>query len=192
MAAPIVLASRSPQRRAILTQLALAFRVEAPAYDEPPLPLDPPALVETHSRAKARSVERRPGDGFVLGVDTAVIVDGAVYGKPADEAEARASLRLLAGREHVVLSGLTLLGGAGERTAHAATTVRFRPVDEREIEDYVASGEWRGRAGGYAIQGRGAGLVESVEGCFYNVVGLPVALLMRFLAAADAATSADR
>jgi septum formation protein len=185
-AAPIVLASRSPQRRAILEQLGLAFRLASPDYDEPPLALPPAELVQVHSRAKARSVEVQPGDGPVLGVDTEVVVDGDVFGKPADEVEAAESLRRLAGREHVVVSGLTLLDGELERTGHAATTVRFRPLTGDEVAGYVAAGEWQGRAGGYAIQGRGAGLVESVEGCFYNVVGLPVALLMRFLLGLDA------
>jgi septum formation protein len=181
-----VLASRSPQRRAILDQLGLPFRLAEPDYDEPPLALSPAELVEEHSRAKARSVATLPGDGPVLAVDTEVVVDGAVFGKPADEDAALASLSSLAGREHLVVSGLTLLDAGREQTAHALTTVRFRPLGDDEIAAYVATGEWRGRAGGYAIQGRGAGLVEAIDGCFYNVVGLPVALLMRLLHPPDA------
>jgi septum formation protein len=179
--APLLLASRSPQRRAILEQLGLPFRVLEPAYHEVPLTLPPEDVVRAYAEGKARSVERRAGDGPVLGVDTDVVLDGDLLGKPADAAAATAMLRRLAGRDHVVLSGLSLLDEQGQHTDLAATTVRFRPLDEREIADYVAMGEWRGRAGAYAIQGRGAALVERIDGCFYNVVGLPVALLVRLL-----------
>jgi septum formation protein len=180
-ALPLLLASSSPQRRAILDQLGLPYRVVSPAYDELPLPLEPIELVRTHARGKARSVERAEGDGAILGVDTAVVIDGEVLGKPVDAGHARAMLGRLAGREHVVASGLTLRLGELETTEHATTAVRFRPLDRRELDDYVALGEWRGRAGGYAIQGRGAALVESVDGDYLNVVGLPVALLVRVL-----------
>jgi septum formation protein len=186
-ARPLVLASRSPQRRAILEQLGLAFRIVEPDYVEEPLDVGPASLVEAHSLGKARSVEPGPSDGPVLGVDTAVVVDGVVHGKPVDEAHAIASVRLLAGREHLVVSGLTLRENGRERTAHAVTTVRFRPLRDDEVERYVATSEWRGRAGGYAIQGRGAALVEAIDGCFYNVVGLPVALLVQMLAASPQA-----
>ena len=125
--------------------------------------------------AKARSVE---GD-LVLGVDTAVEVDGRIFGKPRDEAEARRVLRLLEGREHNVWSGLALVGGGRERTTASATEVRFRRLGPEEIDWYVARGEWRERAGGYAIQGRGAALVDRIEGDYFNVVGLPVAELVR-------------
>jgi septum formation protein len=178
---PLVLASTSPQRRAILDQLGLPFRVEAPAYEEHALDLDPIALVEAHSRGKAASVTPRPGDGPVLGVDTAVVIDDLVLGKPGDAEEARAMLRRLAGRRHEVISGLTLIAGDGPVTGHAVTGVTFRPVDEEEIDGYVATGEWRGRAAGYAIQGRGARLVAGVEGDYLNVVGLPAALLLELI-----------
>jgi septum formation protein len=180
-ALPLVLASRSPQRRAILTQLALPYRVVEPDYEERALPLAPIELVEAHARGKARSVERAPSDGAVLGVDTAVVIDGDVLGKPVDTDDARAMLGRLAGREHIVISGLTLRHGEDEITAHAATVVRFRACTPDELEAYVQIGEWQGRAGGYAIQGRGAALVESVTGDYANVVGLPVALLVRVL-----------
>jgi septum formation protein len=181
---PLVLASRSPQRRAILTQLGLPFRVVEPSYEERPLPLSPQELVQAYSQGKARSVEPGPDDGPVLGVDTEVAVDGRVYGKPADEAAARQMLAELAGREHLVVSGLTLIGAGGvEQTGLSVTSVRFRPLHADEVEAYVAAGEWHGRAGGYAIQGRGAALVERIEGDYSNVVGLPVALLVAFLRA---------
>jgi septum formation protein len=176
----LVLASRSPQRRAILTQLGLAFRIAEPCYDELPLALAPHKLAERHSLGKARSVE--PADGeTVLGVDTLVLIDGQVLGKPADAAQAAEMLALLAGRTHHVVSGLTLRDALGEHTGHARTAVHFRPLDARAIDDYLARGEWRGRAGAYAIQEAGAALVTRVEGCFFNVVGLPVALLVEML-----------
>jgi septum formation protein len=180
-ALPLLLASRSPQRRAILTQLAVPFRVVEPDYDEQALPVEAIELVETHARGKARSVERVAGDGAVLGVDTAVVVDRDVLGKPVDAAQAREMLGRLAGREHVVASGLCLRLDRLELTEHATTVVRFRALASSELDAYVALGEWQGRAGGYAIQGRGAALVESVSGDYANVVGLPVSLLVRVL-----------
>jgi septum formation protein len=180
-APPLLLASTSPQRRAILEQLGLPFRAVAPAYEELWLPVPPLELVETHARGKARSVERGPGDGAIVGVDTAVVIDGEALGKPADAGEARQMLRRLDGREHVVSSGLTLRHDGFEATGHAQTVVRFRALSAGETDAYVALGEWRGRAGGYAIQGRGAALVEELEGDYPNVVGFPVALLMRLL-----------
>jgi septum formation protein len=176
----LVLASRSPQRRAILTQLGLEFRVVEPAYDELPLPLAPHELAERHSLGKARSVDAAESE-TVLGVDTLVVIGDEVLGKPGDEAEARRMLALLAGRTHAVVSGLTLRDASGERTGHARTAVRFRPLDSSAIDEYVARGEWRGRAGAYAIQEAGAALVSNIEGCFFNVVGLPVALLVEML-----------
>jgi septum formation protein len=177
-----VLASRSPQRRALLTQLRLPFRVAEPDYDEPDLPVAPAELVRTHALAKARSVTPEAGDGPVLGVDTAVVLaDATVLGKPADAPAARAMLARLEGREHRVLSGLALIAGGRELVGHAETVVRFRPLTADEIDAYVATGEWQGRAGAYAIQGLGAGLVTDVAGCYPNVVGLPVALLVATL-----------
>jgi septum formation protein len=178
---PLVLASRSPQRRAILTQLGVPYRVVEPDYDEQALPLRPSELVEAHSLGKARSVVRAPRDGAILGVDTAVVIDDDVLGKPTDAVHARTMLDRLAGREHVVCSGLTLLSDELEITRHASTTVRFGAWTPDELDAYVQLGEWQGRAGGYAIQGRGAALVEGVSGDYANVVGLPVALLVRLL-----------
>jgi septum formation protein len=177
----LVLASRSPQRRAILSQLGLEFRIAEPSYEELPLPVAPHELAERHSIGKARSVEAGEGE-TVLGVDTLVVIGDRVLGKPADAAEAAGMLAVLAGRTHHVVSGLTLRDALGERTGHARTAVRFRPLDAEAIDDYVARGEWRGRAGGYAIQEAGAALVSNIEGCFFNVVGLPVALLVQMLA----------
>lgn len=176
---PLVLASRSPQRRAILAQLRLPFRVEEPAYAEEPLALPPELVVEERSRGKARSVRARPGDGPVLGVDTEVVLDdGTVLGQPSGPDAAAAMLAGLAGRAHRVVSGLTVRHDGAERTGHAVTAVTFRALDAGEIAAYVARGEWRGRAGGYAIQESGAALVARVDGCYLNVVGLPSAMLV--------------
>ena len=115
----------------------------------------------------------------VLGVDTVVALDGRMYGKPDGPDQAVATLRQLSGREHTVVSGLSLIDGDGERTAVARTGVRFRSLTDAAIAAYVDTGEWRGRAGGYAIQGRGALLVAEIHGDYLNVVGLPVAELVR-------------
>jgi len=170
----IVLASGSPQRRAILEQLGIEFRVQAPEVEEA-VAGEPRALVIENALRKARAVTGLT----VLGVDTAVVADGRVLGKPRDEAQAREFLAALGGRSHHVWSGLAVVDDGGERTAAAVTEVRFRPLEASDVDRYVATGEWRGRAGGYAIQGRGAALVEAIEGDYLNVVGLPVAELVR-------------
>lgn len=176
----LVLASTSPQRRAILEQLRIPFVAVAPSYVEhDPPDADPVELVRAHAVGKARSVHRA-GD-VTLGVDTTVHAGGRVYAKAADEREAAAMLRELAGSTHAVLSGLCLVDDAGEAVDHTETLVTFRAVDDAAIAAYVASGEWEGRAGAYAIQGLGGRLVERIDGDYLNVVGLPGALLLRLL-----------
>ena len=118
----------------------------------------------------------------VLGVDTEVVIDGELLGKPADAAEAEAMLERLSGRTHEVISGLCLVTPAWEEVHHDVTEVTFRALTARDLAHYVGSREWEGRAGGYAIQGLGAGLVERIEGDYLNVVGLPAALLVRLMA----------
>lgn len=132
-------------------------------------------------------MQHRPGE-LVLGVDTIVSLDHDIYGKPRDPDHARGTLRALSGVTHSVLSGVAIVGdvggdggGGGERIGLATTEVTFRRLDEPTIEWYVETGEWRDRAGGYAIQGRGAALVERIDGDYTNVVGLPVALLLELL-----------
>jgi septum formation protein len=174
-APPLVLASRSPQRRAILEQLRVPFVVVAPAYDEQGE--DP---VE-HAAGKARSVDG--GERPVLGVDTIVVCDGRVLGKPVDASEAEQMLETLGGRTHEVVSGLCLRTPAWEELHSETTRVTFRPMTARDIASYLSTEEWRERAGAYAIQGAGAALVERIEGDYLNVVGLPAALLVRVLAA---------
>ena len=188
-ALPILLASTSPQRRAILEQLGLPFEVVAPRYEErDPPDADPVALVREHAQGKARSVAEDAGDRPVLGVDTTVVCGGRVYGKAAGQEEAAEMLEALGGETHEVVSGLCLLTPAWEELHHEVTRVTFRRLTARDIATYVAGGEWQGRAGAYAIQGLGAALVERVEGDYLNVVGLPAALLIRLLAERFAAT----
>ena len=127
---------------------------------------------------KARYVALDAPRRLVLGVDTVVSLDGQIYGKPSDEAAAGATLSVLSGRTHEVTSGLCLIEGGVPRNALAVTRVRFRPLTPELIEWYLAAGEWRERAGGYAIQGRGAALVAGIEGDYLNVVGLPLTRLL--------------
>jgi len=178
--ARLTLASTSPQRRAILEQLAIPFEVVAPDYveDDPP-DADAVELVRRHADGKARSVHV---DGRItLGVDTTVLLDGRVYGKAADRDAAVRMLRELSGRTHAVVSGVCLLGGSEDVLEHATTNVTFRALDSDVLDAYLDSGEWENRAGAYAIQGLGGRLVERIDGDYLNVVGLPGALLVSVL-----------
>jgi len=174
-ASPLLLASTSQQRKAILEQLHIPFDVVEPRYDEETATgVDPLQVVREHARGKARSVADIAEDRPVVGVDTAVVLDGRIFGKPANASEAEQMLEELSGRTHVVVSGLCLLTPGWEDVEHEATQVAFRELDPRELGTYVATGEWKGRAGGYAIQGRGGALVASYDGCYANIVGLPL------------------
>ena len=182
VAEPILLASTSPQRRVILEQLGIPFDVVAPEYEEhDPPDADPVDLVREHARGKARSVAAA-GERPVLGVDTSVWLEGSLYGKPADATDAERMLERLAGKTHTVVSGLCLRTPGWEVVEHESTLVTFRELTPRELAHHLAHGEWVGRAGAYAIQGRGAALVERIEGDYLNVVGLPAALLVKLLA----------
>ena len=182
-APPLVLASTSPQRRAILEQLGIPFSVVPPVYEEhDPPDADAVALVREHAQGKARSVAGTAGDRPVLGVDTAVVLGDRVFGKAAHAGEAEAMLEALGGRTHVVVSGLCLVAPGWEEVAHEETRVAFRQLTARDLAASIATDEWQGRAGAYAIQGRGAALVERIEGDYLNVVGLPAARLVRLLA----------
>lgn len=181
MTAPLVLASTSPQRSAILEQLRIPFTTIAPAYVEhDPPDADPVELVREHAEGKARSVH--VAGSVTLGVDTTVHLGGRVYAKPTDSDDARAMLRELAGHTHDVVSGLCLLGDGFAFVGHEVTRVSFRTLSTEEIDGYLVSGEWQSRAGGYAVQGLGARLVAGVEGDYLNVVGLPATLLLDTLA----------
>jgi septum formation protein len=174
----LILASRSPQRRAILAQLGIEFSIEVPDVEE--LEAGPPDEVAVENAyRKAAAVAAGSAGATVLGVDTIVCIRAQIYGKPADEAAARAALVALEGRRHAVLSGVCLIEDGRVRTAAVTTLVKFRPLDDALIDWYIRSGEWRERAGGYAIQGRGAALVEAIEGDYTNVVGLPVPTLLQ-------------
>jgi septum formation protein len=175
-APPLLLASTSPRRRKILEQLRIPFDVVAPRYEETE---DDPV---THALGKAQSVAGEADGRPVVGCDTEVVCAGRVYGKPAGADEAEEMLESLAGQTHEVVSGLALLTSAWQEVHREVTRVSFRELTPRDVAWYVASGEWEGRAGGYAIQGRGAALVERIEGDYLNVVGLPVSLLVRLLA----------
>ncbi len=171
-----MLASRSPQRRAILEQLGVEFSVQVPDIEE--LEAGPPHEVALENAFRKASAIAVDGGGLVLGVDTVVSLGARLYGKPQDAEEAKTTLSALAGRRHAVISGVCLIEDGQVRSAAAQTGVQFRALDDGLIDWYLASGEWRERAGGYAIQGRGAALVAGIEGDFLNVVGLPVATLL--------------
>jgi septum formation protein len=182
----LVLASRSPQRRALLEALGLAIEVVDPKIEEIGEG-DPREIVIENARWKAATVAAtaRPGT-LVIGGDTEVAADGEALGQPAGEDEARDHLLKLSGREHQVLGAIALLGPEEDATGRPATregvvssTVRFRKLESDLIDAYLASGEWRGRAGSYAIQGLGSALVESVRGDVSNVIGLPIGLLLQ-------------
>ena len=170
----LVLASRSPQRRRILEQLGIEFEVR-PSDAEELAEGDPREVVVENALRKARAVEGE----LVLGADTEVFLEGRIFGKAETEEQAEAYLRALSGRTHEVWGGIALVEGDQVRTGHAVTRVKFHALEDREIAWYLETGEWRDRAGAYAIQGRGSALVEGVEGDFWNVVGLPVAELRR-------------
>jgi septum formation protein len=177
----LILASASPRRREILASLGIPFEVVAPDVEEV-TEGDPEALVLENARRKASAgLATAKSGSLALGVDTEVVLDGAALGKAVDETQARARLESLSGRKHVVLSGMVLIGPgretAGERHGVSRSEVTFRSLDAGTLAAYLGSGEWRDRAGAYAIQGLGSILVDRVQGDLSNVIGLPVRLL---------------
>lgn len=187
MARRIVLASASPRRRELLHQIGLPFEVIPGSVAEEGRPEKKPvALAEALARDKALDVAPLVEDGMVIGADTVVVAGMQMLGKPADAAEARAMLRTLSGRTHQVITGLSVVDRRGGRTEsvdvdHASTDVTFLPWTNDDIAAYVATGEPMDKAGAYAIQGYAAVLIEGIRGCYFNVVGLPLALLARML-----------
>jgi septum formation protein len=175
---PLVLASGSPQRRVLLERLGVPFTVRVSDAQELEQGPDPARVAVENALRKARAVRVQGTPEAVLGCDTIVVLDGVIYGKPPDAASARETLAALAGRTHEVLSGLALLLPDQERTAVARTRVTFRELERELLDWYVATEEWRGRSGGYAIQGAGAKLALAIEGEEENVVGLPLATLL--------------
>lgn len=179
----LVLASQSPRRAEILRQAGIPFAVRTASVDEAPLPEETPEdYVRRLAEAKARAVETAPGE-TVLGADTTVVVDGQILAKPEDAADAQRMIRLLAGRSHDVLTGICLRRGTASIRDFASTRVWFAAMTEDEIAGYVESGEPMDKAGGYAIQGLASKFVERIEGCYFNVMGLPVGVVYRHLKA---------
>ena len=180
----ITLASKSPRRAALLRQIGLDFDVQPSAVEEPEITGKSPevAVVEI-AKAKARAVSEAVEGGLVIGADTTVVLGGQAIGKPHDKAHAVEILRQLSGNVHEVITGVALIDADRRReTAWAETTkVHFRALCEAEIADYVDSGEAADKAGAYGIQGRAAAFVTRVEGCYFNVVGLPLAGLVERL-----------
>ena len=175
---PLFLASGSPRRRELLTQIGVAFSVIGADIDETPLPDESPAAyVERLARGKAEAGRARlsaDAPACVLGADTAVVLDGKILGKPVDEADAQAMLLSLAGQEHEVLTAIALLDGERCESRVVRSLVRFRPISLAEACAYWASGEPRDKAGGYGIQGLGAVFVSGLNGSYSAVVGLPL------------------
>ncbi len=177
----LILASRSPRRREILTCAGIPHLVRPAEVDESVRDGEgAEAYAKRVAREKAEAVEAGPND-VVLGADTVVVVGGEILLKPADDADARRMLRLLAGREHFVITGICLRGAGGVVEDAETTRVRFLPLSDQEIEAYIASGEPADKAGAYAIQGLASKFIDRIDGCYFNVVGLPVAKVYALL-----------
>ncbi len=175
MSPPLVLASASPRRRALLAQLGIDFAVETSDVPERPDPAESAtAYVRRVAAAKADAIAARRPDAIVLAADTEVVLDERPLGKPADAAEAHAMLRALSGRSHEVITGVALRGGARPLETIVRTRVTFAALPEARIAWYVATGEPFDKAGGYGIQERGGSLVTTIEGSASNVIGLPL------------------
>ena len=186
--AELILASASPRRKELLERLGLEFRTVPAEVDERPIAegiRDPERLVTALAEAKAKAVARAHPGALVIGADTVVVLDGEILGKPSDESEARRMLSRLSGRTHHVYTGVAVVDGASGRFHVCAevTAVTFGRLTEELIDRYVRTGEPLDKAGAYGIQGLGATLVERVEGCYFNVVGLPLFRLARLLEA---------
>ena len=175
----IILASQSPRRQELLKLLGLEFTVHTADIDEHMDPSLPPEQeVARVSAEKARAVAKDCAEeDIIISADTIVVIDGQILGKPKSEADAIRMLNLLSGRRHEVMTGLTVLSGGQSQTRVVRTGIEFRRLTDREIDAYVATGEPMDKAGAYGIQGRGAVLVEKINGCYNNVVGLPLSLL---------------
>jgi len=191
----LVLASASPRRRELLTQAGYRFEVHPAHIPEDPLPDENPiAYVTRLAREKAEAVFRDLKDTspkpeknlVVLGADTTVALDNTILGKPEDAADAARMLRLLSGRTHRVITGVAVATEKGTEVAAEATAVRFLTLSDAEIAAYVAGGEPMDKAGAYAIQGHAARWIPRIEGCYFNVMGLPLALVSSLLDACNA------
>lgn len=182
----LILASASPRRRELLTQAGFTFHVHPSHIDETLRPNENPiAYVTRLAREKAEAVYNQlsPAEPniVVLGADTTVTLDNHILGKPESDDDAKRMLRLLSGRTHRVITGISLVSGSGAQTAAEATAVQFLSLSDAEIEAYVATGEPNDKAGGYAIQGPAARWIPRIDGCYFNVVGLPISLVATLL-----------
>ena len=178
----LVLASASPRRQELLRSAGISFEVQPAHIPEDPLPGEAAKeCAERLARDKALAVARQRPHDFVLGADTVVVVDGQLLGKPTDAADAARMLRLLSGREHQVITGVCLVVGGEPSVASETTVVTVSEITDKDIADYVASGEPMDKAGAYAIQGLASRWIPRIEGDYSNVVGLPVALVLRML-----------
>ena len=190
----LILASTSPRRRELLALLSIPFDVKSPSFEERLVP-DRTVVeqVQSFAQGKAQSVARQEPEAIVLGSDTVIELDHDVLGKPADLAEARAMLRRLAGRDHHVCTAVALVCSTHAINVVALSTavVRMKPFDEHAHERYLATGESLGKAGAYSIQGEGADLVDSIDGDFPTVVGLPLRLVAQLLAQAGVRVPVD-
>jgi nucleoside triphosphate pyrophosphatase len=188
----LILASASPRRAELLRNAAIAFTVEPAHVAEQPWPNEKPVdYAQRLARDKARAVFAAHPDSAVLGADTVVVVDEHLLEKPVDQRDAPRMLRLLSGRTHQVITGVCLVAPVFERTEAEITQVVFSPLSEDEIAYYVQTREPMDKAGAYAIQGIASRWVERIEGCYFNVVGLPLPRVYRMLRAYAAATGAS-
>ncbi len=184
---PLILASASPRRRELLTQAGYAFTVVSADIPEVRTPGEEPIRFATRlAREKAEAVAKAHPEArssLILAADTVVVVDEEVLGKPRDAADAARMLRLLAGRTHRVITGVCLLAGDRQQSAAEVTFVQCTTLSDAEIEAYIATGEPSDKAGAYAIQGRAARWIPRIQGCYFNVVGLPLALVSSMIEA---------
>jgi len=181
----IILASSSPRRSELLSQAGIPFTVMPGEVDEEKAELSgtPEQKTEQLAYLKAMDVAKKVQKGLVLGADTIVVCDGEIFGKPADEEDAVRMLESLSGREHLVITGIALADAESGKVAigHETTKVKFSPITSENIKAYIRTGEPFGKAGAYAVQGRGALFVEGIDGCYSNVVGLPLFRLGKVL-----------
>jgi septum formation protein len=178
----LILASGSPRRKEILEQVGISFEVMKSDVEEVITKTDPAEIVMELSRQKAEDVFGKLDDpAIVLGADTVVAYDGKILGKPEDEEDAKAMLRMLSGKKHSVFTGVTLVSKKGIESFYEETLVEFYPMNEEEIEAYVLSGEPMDKAGAYGIQGKAAAFIKGIQGDYYNVVGLPIAKVVKKL-----------
>jgi septum formation protein len=182
----LVLASQSPRRAELLRNARIAFEIDAADIDEQQREGESPTeMVARLAREKARVVAGRRASDLVLGADTTVVIENQILAKPRDKDDAAAMLRRLSGRTHCVVTGVCLIGNGGEIARSESTLVHMVEISEAEVREYVGTGEPMDKAGGYAIQGMASRWVNRIEGCYFNVVGLPVPLVYTMLRDAD-------